>query len=84
MIPVKLAVAKAVEFAEAMLGASNILLEEVGLGKDGPNDVWMVTLSFPGRSGLAALGGREYKTFTVRGDTGEVTHMRIRELAGGG
>ena len=50
MIPVKLAVAKAVEFAEAMLGASNILLEEVDLGKDGPNDVWMVTLSFPGRS----------------------------------
>jgi hypothetical protein len=56
------AVAKAIEFAQAMLGATDFLLEEVELGKRGPSDVWLITLSVPGRSGLATLGGREYKT----------------------
>ena len=82
MITVKEAVAKAIEFAQAMLGATDFLLEEVELGKRGPSDVWLITLSVAGRSGLATLGGREYKTFTVRASTGEVVSMKIRELAG--
>ena len=83
MITVKEAVAKAMEFAQAMLAvpASEILLEEVELGKDGPNDVWLITLSAPGRAGIAVLS-RDYKRFIVRADTGEVVSMKIRELAG--
>jgi hypothetical protein len=82
MITVKEAVAKAIEFAQGMLGvpASEVLLEEVELGKDGPNDVWLITLSAPGRAGIAVLR-RDYKKFIVRGDTGEVVSMKIRELA---
>ena len=64
-----------------MLGASDILLEEVERDKEGPNDVWLITLSVPGRAGLSVLG-RDYKRFVVRGDTGEVVSMKIRELAG--
>jgi hypothetical protein len=83
MITVKEAVAKAMEFAQAMLAvpASEILVEEVETGKDGPNDVWQITLSAPGRAGIAVLR-RDYKRFIVRGDTGEVVSMKIRELAG--
>ena len=83
MITVKEAAAKAIELAQAMLAvpASQILVEEVELGKDGPNDVWLITLSTPGRAGIAVLG-RDYKRFTVRGDSGEVVSMKIRELAG--
>jgi len=90
MIAVKEAVAKAVEFAEDMLRERNvmsppygseILLEEVERAKDGPNDVWLITLSVPARTPLGPIGRREYKLFTVRGDTGEVVSMKIRELA---
>ncbi len=83
MITVKEAVAKAMEFAQAMLAVpvSELLLEEVELGKDGPNDVWLITLSAPGRAGISVLR-RDYKRFVVRGDTGEVVSMKIRELAG--
>src|ERR1035438_497549 len=58
MITVKEAVAKAIEFAQGMLGvpASEVLLEEVELGTDGPNDVWLITLSAPGRAGIAVPG----------------------------
>ena len=83
MISVKEAVASAVEFARAMLGAAvaDILLEEVEHSQEGPNDVWLITLSVPGRTGLGVLG-RDYKRFAVRADTGEVLSMKIRELAG--
>jgi hypothetical protein len=82
MITVKEAAAKAIEFAQAMLGVSSteVLLEEVELSKDGPNDVWLITLSVPGRAGITVLR-RDYKKFIVRGDTGEVVSMKIRELA---
>jgi hypothetical protein len=95
MIPVKEAVARAIEFAENMLQPPadpltppgsvrpEVLLEEVELSKDGPNDIWLITLSVPGRARpLASLGRREYKVFTVRADTGDVVSMKIRELAG--
>jgi hypothetical protein len=91
MLPIQQAVSKAVEFAEntlrpPSLGLTNpwttgIRLEEVELGKIGPNDVWLITLSLPDRTGLGSLGRREYKVFTVRGDSGEVVSMKIRELA---
>jgi hypothetical protein len=100
MIPVKEAVARAVEFASSRLQpppglgqqltlqtglgqpwGSGIRLEEVGLGKIGRNDVWLITLSLPDRAGLGSLGRREYKVFTVRCDNGEVVSMKIRELA---
>ena len=42
----KEAVARAVEFARNMLDSSpgDLPLEEVELGKIGPNDVWLITL----------------------------------------
>jgi len=85
MITVKEAVASAVEFARNMLDPppQDLRLEEVELGKIGPNDVWLITLSRPADfTGLEFLRGRrEYKVFTVRGDTGQVVSMKIRELA---
>jgi hypothetical protein len=85
MIPVKEAVASAVEFAHNTLDPppGDFRLEEVELGKTGPNDVWLITLSWPVEfTGLEFLRGRrEYKVFTVRGDTGQVVSMKIRELA---
>ena len=88
MVSVKEAVARAVEFAQNLLEPSRILglrLEEVertGLNGDGP---WSITLSMPRQhSGMDILAGkdpREYKTFLVNSETGEVLSMKIRELA---
>jgi len=66
-----------------MLGAAvaDTLLEEVEHGNEGPYDVWLITLSVPGRTGIGVLG-RDYKRCVVRADTGEVLSMKIRELAG--
>jgi len=83
MIPVKEAVARPIEFASNLLGSSppDLRLEEVELGKTGPNDVWMIPLSMSGRTMIGPLGSREYKVFTVLQDTGEVVSLKIRELA---
>jgi hypothetical protein len=86
MIPVKDAVARAVEFALHTLEPSRIsdlLLEEVESKVVGVQDVWLITLSMP-RPGIfgVSLRAREYKTFTVHGGTGEVLSMKIREVAG--
>jgi hypothetical protein len=82
MIPVKEAVARSVDFASNMLDPPphDLRLEEVELGKVGPNDAWQITLSMQDRT-LGSFGRREYKVFRVRGDTGEVVSMKIRELA---
>ena len=86
MIPVKDAVARAVQFARNTLEpprTSELLLEEVESGTVGGQDVWLVTLSMPRVSTFGPLlSGRDFKTFTVHGETGEVLSMKIREVAG--
>ena len=86
MIPVKEAVAKATDFATAILEPprnSNLRLEEVEVGHQNGDEVWFITLSMPSSDPLMAtvIGRRDYKTFIVHGRTGEVLAMKIRELA---
>ena len=55
-------------------------LEEVELTDD--DEFWLVTLSFIfGEPDLARFTvSRQYKVFKIRGETGEVVSMKIREL----
>ena len=85
MIPVKDAVARAVQFALDTLEPpriSDLLLEEVESKVVGGQDVWLITLSMP-RPGVFGPSprARDYKTFTLDGETGEVLSMKIREVA---
>lgn len=87
MIPVKEAVQQAMSFALGVLERTRsaaVLLEEVERGTLNGDDVWLITLSLPDPSApLTLLGGhRQYKTFTVHGQTGEVLSMKIRQLSG--
>jgi len=88
MVPPKQAVANAIEFAANVLGnrAQDVQLEELESSQIDGVDVWLITLSMirPNRLGISGFntGSRDYKTFTVRKDTGEVIAMKIRELAG--
>jgi hypothetical protein len=82
MLSVKEAAEKAAEFAVGVLDEprrTNLRLEEVE--KRGQH--WLITLSMPSDNPLGFLAQhRDYKTFTVDADTGEVLSMKIRELAG--
>jgi hypothetical protein len=87
MIPIKEAIEKAVTFAVGVLEPSRtgaILLEEVQTASLDGDDVWLITLSMPDpdRPLSPMFGGRQYKTFTVNGRTGEVISMKIRQLSG--
>ena len=85
MVSIKQAVANAVTFAQDVLGAN--LLHSIRLEEVESNDqAWFITLSMnmPDEMmpALAAIGGpRVYKIFTVDKENGEVTAMKIRELA---
>jgi hypothetical protein len=89
MVSIKEAVQSAVAFAQTTLGeerTKGIRLEEVET-KGFSDDVWLITLSMvsadavPLMVSMTGKGSREYKTFTVVKGTGEVTSMKIRELA---
>lgn len=89
MVSVKEAVEKAVEFAQTVLDpprTADLRLEEVESSKGIGTDAWLITLSMPkphnGMDALLGRGQRQYKTFSVARDTGEVLAMKIRELAG--
>ena len=98
MISAKEAVAKAIDFAQSVLGAlrtSELRLEEVEMTKVNGDDTWSITLSMlepqtpPHEGTLSAQlsrafgkGPREHKTFTVNSQTGQVLSMKIRELVG--
>ena len=88
-VPLKQAIASAIEFATGVLGnrARDVQLEEVESSLGG--ELWRITLSMirqdPALASAIMSGQgrqRDYKTFTVRKDTGEVTDMKIREFAG--
>lgn len=84
MIDVKKAIASAKAYAAEILGNAGFLLEEVrSFG-----DHFEITLSMPDRGiriDNPLLAGRreprEYKTFNVSKDSGEVTGMTIRQIA---
>jgi hypothetical protein len=90
MITVKEAALKAAEFAAGVLDEprrEDLRLEEVE--KDG--QCWLITLSMPSPlhplqsavlQMMDAVRRRDYKTFTVDAETGEVLSMKIRQLAG--
>jgi hypothetical protein len=88
MVGIKEAVAAAVQFATSVLPparTTDIRLEEVETGDHKGQDVWLITLSMVGPNALQFLAGRmgrDFKTFTVHKETGEVLAMKIRELAG--
>ena len=92
MVSIKEATQIAIDFALEALGperTTGIRLEEVeSTSVDGEN-AWLITLSMviaddPAAGYLEKLrtGKREYKSFTVIKGDGEVTSMKIRELAG--
>jgi len=86
MIPVKDAVGRAVQFARTVLEPSrtpDLLLEEVEPATIDGKEVWLITLSMPSQASLGNLtGARDYKTFTLDGQTGEPISMKIREVVG--
>jgi hypothetical protein len=92
MVSIKQAFANAAEFAASVLELEDPRLEEVETAEANGAVVWLITLSMvrsgaPFNNALAALSNfrgvpRDYKTFTIRKDTGEVLSMKIRELAG--
>jgi hypothetical protein len=85
VIDVKQAVQASVKFAESTLGperAQQMLVEEVERPEDRGN--WVITLSLPVPLSLQVFGrkeDKEYKTFVVDAETGEVKSMKIRQLA---
>lgn len=96
MVDIKTAVENSIEFAKGSLGptrTAGLRLEEVESSNSGGKDVWLITLSVVPDDGsmvtllrasshlLGADAAREYKTFTVAKDTGEVLSMKIRLLA---
>jgi hypothetical protein len=97
MTDIKMAVAKAKTFALETLGGAHgdYSLEEMERDTYKGRDVWMITLGMPKNvatpieavapDAMRALFGpreREYKTFIVDTDTGEVLAMKLRVLAG--
>ena len=94
-VQLKEAVANAMEFAKAVLEPSrtkDLRLEEVEWGEMNGIPAWQITLSMtrprasegeainPMSLGVLSLGPRDYKTFMVRKDNGQVISMRILEL----
>ena len=94
MVSLKQAVESAMTFATSVLGperASDLRLEEVETDELNDQPVWQITLSMLAPQDLlrfsASLSAvlspqpREYKTFAVGRETGEVLSMKIRVLA---
>ncbi len=96
MVSIKEATGRATAFAREALGperTDGVRLEEVESATVDGSEAWLITLSMliPSSNlekitdSVADLLGtrkREYKTFTVLKDSGEVKSMKIRELAG--
>ncbi len=84
MVSIKEAAANALAFAEAALGperTTGARLEEVESTQLNGKDVWLITLSLKKPVSEFVIGKRDYKTFTILKETGDVTAMKIRELA---
>jgi hypothetical protein len=84
MVDVKQAIENAKAYAAELLGAQQLLLEEV----HSDADHFQITLSFTDRriepvqnSIISRQRLREYKTFEVSKKNGEVVGMSIRQMA---
>jgi hypothetical protein len=92
MVSIKQAFLNAAEFAASALEPerlTDLRLEEVETAEVNGTDFWLITVSMirpsPINNRMASYfggGARDYKTLTVRKDTGEVLSMKIREIAG--
>ena len=90
MASIKEATENVIAFAKETLGperTADARLEEIESTNVAGEDAWLITLSMtspddvPGSLASILRKKREYKTFTVRKTDGEVTSMKIRELA---
>ena len=89
MVSIKEATANAIAFAKGALEPEQTVglrLEEVESTKVADQDAWLITLSMINTDNpLSAItlpnAKRDYKIFTVLKSTGEVTSMKIRQLA---
>lgn len=93
MVSLPDAVNKAKEFAKALFNMppDEIRLEEVESSQEGGEHVWRITLSMPATAKVSAVlplfsapgrwRDRDYKTFSLSKDTGEVLAVKIREFA---
>ena len=91
MATIKEAVDNASRFAQGTLGperTAGLQLEEVESTNFGGEDAWLITLSMiaPPQGPFPALNAfaepkRDYKVFRVVKKNGEVTAMKIREMA---
>jgi hypothetical protein len=93
MVSIKEATNRAISFAQEALGSERtvgVRLEEIESTAVDGEDAWLITLSmvlsdtlFSNNALANTLGTarREYKSFTVLKDNGEVKSMKIRELA---
>jgi hypothetical protein len=90
MVSIPEAVKKTKEFAQALfeISVTDLRLEEIQSGSADGQPVWLITLSAPSVSAMlfarpaaGQVNGRDYKTFTVSKDSGEVLAMKIREFA---
>lgn len=93
---VKEAVRKAKDFAVANLGGlpTDYSFEEMELDTYKRREVWAITLGMPKKPPAATAStrspmqdlfrapDREYKTFLIARDTGDVLAMKVRVLAG--
>jgi hypothetical protein len=91
MVSIKQAFANAANLAANVLGPerlADLRLEEVESAEVNGADVWLITVSMVRPSpagnalGLNFTGVRDYKSFAIRKDTGDVLSMKIREVAG--
>jgi hypothetical protein len=84
MITVRQAAERAAQYAKSLLDeqrAADLRLEEVDFSQNGTK--WLITLSMPHVNAFGiSTDQRDYKTFYVNRDDGEVVAMKIRELAG--
>lgn len=87
MLDVREAAQKASEYFAGLYkdqGFSNIQLEEVELTDETDDgQYWLITLSYPVPSEIAALNfnfKRKYKVFRIDAKTGEVKSMKIRKV----
>jgi hypothetical protein len=78
-----------VEFAKTLwpdweqyVWKSQVRLEEVEQSEINGSKAWLITLSIPKPDVDFLSVERQYKVFSVHGETGEVLSMKIREFAG--
>jgi hypothetical protein len=93
MVSIHQAVLNAEKFAQSVLGprANSVRLEEIEQTSIDGKKAFHVTLSFireangdggPASPLAAMFPKRDYKTFVIDSETGDVISMKIRELTG--